>query len=640
MERIVIIAPSKEFADTVRSVDQAKKFKLYSPTDHHDFSFKETVPLAKKEEAFGAEVLITRGGQATLLRKLLTIPVVEVKMTVLDILRIVHSLKNQYQKIGLVGVENIICDYRELGMYININIYPVFSYDQDLKVQINQAISDRVQYIVGDGMSVDYAKKMGIPGMKLMPSQTSVIEAIEQAENLVRARRQERTNTEQLRMTLETAQDGILLIDTDEKIVLLNKRAANFLKLDRQQSIGEKINGVGEELSKLIHKKQEFEEEVLEHPPFILSISMRKIMVVEELVGWVLSMQDVTKIQKLEQKIRKKLKLQGFEAKHGINEIIAHSSVMKNLIQKIKYFSQTESTILLLGETGTGKELIAQSIHNNSNRKNNPFVPINCGALSDTLLESELFGYEGGAFTGANRNGKAGIFELAHTGTIFLDEIGEIPLALQSRLLRVIQEREIMRIGGSAIIPIDVRIIAATHRNLISDVKSGKFRADLFYRLNVLTLRIPPLRERQEDLPALIEFLLFKICNHYHFDPIKLPNDMLPKLAAYPWPGNIRELENLLERVTVLFHSDIPKAIVLQEVEEEISKNQSVMQDESNDRTPFSYQTQTLQQIENDVIDLRLQHFNGNKERTAQSLGMSRATLWRKLNDIKNHNKN
>ena len=637
MSKIVVIAPSREFADIVRT-SAGDQFKIYVPDSDRDFSFKETVPIAKREEALGAEVIVTRGGQATLLKQKVNIPVVEVKMTVLDILRTVHSLKTRYQRIGLIGVENIICDYRELGSYIDIKIYPVFSYEHDLDLQVKKAISDHVDFIVGDGMSVDYIKQFGIPGIKLMPSKTSVQEAFDIAENLVLARFKERKINEQLRIILETTQDGIFIISNDSQILLANSRALNLLKLERDEFINRKIESalmIEQELLHLIKERQEFNGEIAKLPDSVLSVSKRIITVGEDKIGWVVTLQDVTQIQKLERKIRRQLNNNGFLAKQSLSDMVAIAPNMKNVIEKITHFSKTDSTILLRGETGTGKELVAQSIHNQSHRKNRPFVPINCGALPSNLLESELFGYEPGAFTGANRNGKAGLFELAHTGTIFLDEIGEIPLELQSRLLRVIQEREIMRIGGSSIITVDVRVIAATHRDLQTDINEGKFRADLFYRLNVLQIPLPPLRERKEDISFLVNMLLDKISDRYTCQKPILSKEIIDTFLSYSWPGNIRELENVLERLVVLSQADIPREVVLQEMMKELEENNS--RQIGNQREEADYHPMingTLKDIEKQVILNHLEKFNGNKDLTARNLGISRATLWRKLKEV------
>lgn len=258
---------------------------------------------------------------------------------------------------------------------------------------------------------------------------------------------------------------------------------------------------------------------------------------------------EVSEIQKKDDQVRKLLygKNYGYIAKYTFDDIALGSAKMSRLISDAKRLALTDSTILITGESGTGKELLAQSIHNYSPRADNPFVAVNFAALSDSLIESELFGYDEGAFTGAKKTGKKGLFELAHNGTIFLDEIGDASLWVQARLLRALEEKEIMRIGGTKVIPVNVRIIAASNKDLRKSVAQGNFRADLFYRLNVFRLHMPALRERQESIPLLIQSLLKK------FDSSKtLTDEAMARLLEYPWQGNIRELKNVIEYAVIL----------------------------------------------------------------------------------------
>ena len=291
------------------------------------------------------------------------------------------------------------------------------------------------------------------------------------------------------------------------------------------------------------------------------------------------------------------------------------------LVEKVKVakkFSKTQSNIFLQGDTGTGKEIFAQSIHNTSSRKNGPFVAVNCGALSESLLESELFGYVKGAFTGASKDGKAGYFELAHKGTIFLDEIGELPFQLQSRLLRVIQEREIKRLGDEKVIPIDVRIIAATNQNLHSLIAQSKFREDLFYRLQVLKIRIPSLRERKTDIPLLAENFInrFKVKEKKE---IIFTSSAKESLMQYEFYGNIRQLENVCERLVIMCDRELTQDTV-----------QMVMDEEES--TKFEKDV-NIYDNKKDYYQRVLEEVQYNKQLAADKLGISRTTLWRRLNN-------
>jgi two-component system, NtrC family, response regulator HydG len=315
-------------------------------------------------------------------------------------------------------------------------------------------------------------------------------------------------------------------------------------------------------------------------------------------------------------------------ADYDLRNIIGKSRPMKALIDMMAMIAPSEATVLITGESGTGKELIAKSIHHNSPRKDHPLVVVNCAALTETLLESELFGHEKGAFTGADRR-REGRFMQADKGTIFLDEIGETSAAMQARLLRVIQEREIQRVGGEETISVDVRIIAATNRNLEEEVKNGAFREDLFYRLNVVTLHIPPLRERHEDIPLLAQHFLEKYSDKNHkkvkgFSPLAM--DMLLK---YPWPGNVRELENTIERAVILLPDDY---ITDKELPSTITESHA----ERSGRPappPTVAANRPLEEIEREAILATLEDTGGNKSETARRLGINRKTLHKKLKE-------
>ncbi|MDK9708331.1 MAG: sigma-54 dependent transcriptional regulator [Desulforhopalus sp.] len=317
-------------------------------------------------------------------------------------------------------------------------------------------------------------------------------------------------------------------------------------------------------------------------------------------------------------------------ADYDLKNIIGKSKPMKELVEMLAMIAPSEATVLITGKSGTGKELIAKSIHHNSRRKDQSLVVVNCAALTETLLESELFGHEKGAFTGADKR-REGRFMLADKGTIFLDEIGETSAAMQAKLLRVIQEREIQRVGGEETLSVDVRILAATNRNLEEEVKSGKFREDLFYRLNVVTLRVPPLCERQDDIPLLAQYFLEKFATKNHkqvkgFSPLAM--DMLLKHA---WPGNVRELENTIERAVILLldahitEKELPATITDAYTEKSDWVEQSV--------APTVAAIRPLEEIEREAILATLEDSGGNKSVTAKNLGINRKTLYKKLKE-------
>jgi transcriptional regulator with PAS, ATPase and Fis domain len=321
----------------------------------------------------------------------------------------------------------------------------------------------------------------------------------------------------------------------------------------------------------------------------------------------------------MESKFRS-LQTRGLTAAYHFGDIVYKSSLMEQAVRQANIYAQTNLTVLIEGETGTGKEMIAQSIHNASQRRDGPFVAINCAALAESLLESELMGYEEGAFTGAKKGGKAGLFELAHNGTLFLDEINQISPPLQGKLLRVIQERTVMRLGGSRMIPVNVRILAASNENLREKVRGGLFRSDLYYRISTLCVRLPPLRERREDILPLME----------HFsretEPTGLDlSELYRRVSDYDWPGNIRELENYVLRSGILHSHGVSLQSGLFQDCLQAEPGQVPGSDE------ISVHIGTLSHMERELVAAVLQRLGGNQSQAARLLGVSRNTVASKL---------
>ncbi len=287
--------------------------------------------------------------------------------------------------------------------------------------------------------------------------------------------------------------------------------------------------------------------------------------------------------------------------------------------------AQSSSTVLLLGESGTGKGLYARAIHSGGARREGPFVKVNCGAIPENLLESELFGYEEGSFTGAQKGGKPGKFELAHQGTIFLDEIGDLPYNMQAKLLRVLQEKEIERVGGRHSIPVEARIIAATNKDLREEVHRGSFREDLYYRLDVLTINVPPLREVASDIPLLVDNLLERLCHKLHLPPKTIREEVVGVFCRYPWPGNVRELENILERLLNLVEGDV---ISVEHLPPHLWQH---VQTSRYLAAGHSLEKLTAD-LEREAIENALRTTGNNRTRATELLGLHRSTFYEKLN--------
>ncbi|WP_430812610.1 MULTISPECIES: sigma 54-interacting transcriptional regulator [unclassified Carboxylicivirga] len=342
-----------------------------------------------------------------------------------------------------------------------------------------------------------------------------------------------------------------------------------------------------------------------------------------KLIGLVISIRELENVYNLVNKYT------GMQARFTFKDIIAKSQHMRKLVDYAKTIADSPSTILIEAESGTGKEVFAQSIHNASSRYDRGFVAINCAAISDNLIESELFGYDDGAFTGAKKGGHPGKFELANGGTLFLDEVGDMKPEVQVKLLRAIQEGAITRVGGEKNIPVDVRIIAATNKNLKLEVQKGNFRLDLFYRLSVIPLKIPALRERMEDLPSLIRFFITKKALRLQKKAPQLRYSTLQQFLEYDWPGNIRELENAIEQYVIL-DGNIDFEQIKKEPTDKVPPNRPNTLVESANN-PLAPSLSTVKDMEKALITHTLKHFNNNMTHTAKSLGVSRNTLYLKL---------
>ncbi|MBB6482665.1 sigma-54 interaction domain-containing protein [Spirochaeta isovalerica] len=354
--------------------------------------------------------------------------------------------------------------------------------------------------------------------------------------------------TEELDQLLDLSHDGILLTDKEGKILIYNKKFKEIFDLKgklRDQNIGEILK----EIDPAIYSENDFHDDLIHFKKKIINLEKRNVIHFNKEERMYFSFQEVTHIKKLEQNLSRKLRQKGHVARYSLNDIVTTSSEMKNIVQKAKKIAQTDLTVLITGESGTGKEILAQAIHNASPRKNQPFIAVNSAAIPESLIESELFGYESGSFTGALKEGKPGLFEKAHNGTIFLDEIGDMPNHLQSKLLRVLQERQIVPVGSDRVIDIDIRVIAATHKSPTEMIESGSFRKDLFYRLNVFPLELPSLSERVQDIPPLLKRFTG---NRFLFSP-----ECIDLLKNHNWPGNIRELYNIAQYISTFEERDI-----------------------------------------------------------------------------------
>lgn len=433
----------------------------------------------------------------------------------------------------------------------------------------------------------------------------------------------------QLLTTIQSINSGIIMVDNLGIITQYNERAKQFLRLPRLDLFRKNLANIidfDKSSMNILDTRKDFanrEVTLCNNLGTSLNLSLTASIIYDgfhEKQGILFVIEEQRRVHKLVSK------MSGFFARYTFESIICGSPAMEEAINIGKLAAQNDSTVLILGESGTGKELMAQAIHNASDRASGPFIAINCSSLPRGLIESELFGYEGGSFTGANKDGNPGKFELASGGTIFLDEIGDMPLDLQATLLRVIQTREITRIGGKMAKPVDVRIMAATNVNLAESVQNKNFREDLYYRLNVFPVLIPPLEQRKEDIPVLIDHFIQGYDHRGKSHISGISNEALEVLMAYSWPGNVRELQNIIERMVnmsegpLLTERDVPDEILKGIPTAPVNFSAPILK-----RSPAGMSTERSR-----IID-QLRTDEGNVTKTAAALGIPKRTLYRKL---------
>jgi PAS domain S-box-containing protein len=588
---------------------------------------------ARAAEAAGAEVIISRGGTASTIAAAVSLPVVEIRVTSSDVLRCFRQLETFHGKVGLAGFSNIIYGCEEVGGLLGLEMVQVpIAGKAEAERVVAAAQAAGVRHLIGDHISYLCARQMGMGATLIESGREGIAQAIFEAQHVLRVRCEERAKSQQVRTILDSVSDGILAVDANGRVILFNPQAERVFGLSAAAVIGKRVTDVipGSHLDEVLRSGRPQVGEIQQVGQNRLAATRRPVRVGNAIVGAVATLHDVTELQKYEQLVRQKLNRHGHVARHSLESIVCVSAVMRRVVADARRYAPTDATVLVLGESGVGKELLAQGIHRASRRRQGPFVAVNCAAMPETLLESELFGYEQGAFTGARKGGKQGLFELAHGGTIFLDEVGEMPLSLQSRLLRVLQEKEVMRLGGDAVIPVDVRVIAATNRDLTAELAAGRFREDLYYRLDLLRLQVPPLRERPEDIPALVDDLGVRLQETYGRRPAFGPA-ALAVLQRHRWPGNVRELANLLERLALVSEGnsiDAGTVAAYLPAPAPASPGRAHSPATPAESWPDNL---TLAEIEKLAIGRALAAERGNLQRAAARLGLHRTTLYRKL---------
>ena len=621
MFRILLVAPYAGLADLAREICQK------SP--HHDISLDIVEATGVKwadDLNLKVDVVISRGVTARALHQRFSsrTPIVELYVTGYDVIRIVHLCKQKYApaRIFVVGSESMISGVNSIADALGVPIFslPVTN-EEDTASCLAAHVNKETDVVVGGNMSVGIAREMGFRAEFIESGPESVEHAFGEAIRVARATASERESAGRMRTIVNAVDDGIIAFDERGIVTLTNTAACQLL--ERENAIGRHLNellpGLDYRFSALSGKSDHGIVVNLGERKF--AATLLPVTVKDTVTGGIATFEETARLQEVEGRVRSTLHYKGLKARYTFSDCIGKTEVIRSAIEQARRFSQTDANLLIFGETGTGKEIFAQSVHNASRRRNGPFVAVNCAALPENLLESEFFGYVTGAFTGASKAGKAGLFELAHRGTLFLDEVSEIPLSLQGRLLRILQEREVMRLGDDRVIPVDTRILAATNKNLKELADSGLFRQDLLYRLDVLSLSLPPLRERRDDIPLLTRFFL----QRFGCSPESLTPEAEQLLSRNDWLGNVRELRNICERLAVLFtESHITGK------DARLALGPKALAPVDNSHHP-EIEISNMRSMQRELVVQALKQTRGNKRQAAQLLGISRATLWRKI---------
>ena len=538
---------------------------------------QETVKCAQTLVAAGAEIIITRKGTRRIVEEVTNLKVVSLNNSLSDYLWMLKERGlHTPGLIAFFSYDPMSSDILQMCEMLEVQTKNyIFKSFADCRGCVERALKDGAVFSVGGAWTDPWAKRLGLPHVIVENSVETILNALESATQLRRVQVEEaekqclfKTQSEMYQAVLDFTHDAILAIDENGRIQVLNPPAERIMGCRAADSVGQPVEAVlpNTLLPDVLESGEKQLDQIMQIHQTLCNTNRIPILVDGQRRGVVATFQDVKQLQNSEQKIRLKLHEKGLVAKYAFNDILGDSPAIRSTIQIARSYAASRASVLILGETGTGKELFAQSIHNASDRRDGPFVAINCAAVSNSLLESELFGYEAGSFTGASRGGREGVFELAHGGTLFLDEIGEIPRETQVELLRVLQEKEIRRVGGSRVIPVDVRIIAATNKDLLQETVEGRFREDLYYRLDVLDLKLPPLRERGDDVKILGLHLFRQLPGGK--DPIMQSQFLylLEQVGPYQWYGNIRELQNFVERANILMRNAGASSVTVSDI--------------------------------------------------------------------------
>ena len=618
MIEVLVIVPYEEL---LHEYEEAIA-KAHDPRVHFTTSFMYGTDARNLSRASDYDIIVVRGMTSRALsEKYPETTIVDIKMDAFDVSSALLEAKKKFpgiRKIGLILPSSSICSASILTELLGIEVVMrEVRGEEHMESTLREMVKEGCEVFIGGLTLKRVSEKMGLEYVHIKTGPSAIESSIKDAITAAHILDRERSRLGFMKSLVNNTPDSLFIIDDKGKITAANHAASSFFRrpnlvgMDAKDLFPLEIYSVCDDVE-VVQTIGDQTVLITEHPVHIEG---------EKRATYV-SLRLVEDIRRTEKKIRSKLQEKGLTAKYSFSDIVTEQVEMKQLVAKALRYAHVEGNVLLTGETGTGKELFVQSMHNASPRRDKPFVAVNCAALSEQLLESELFGYTEGSFTGAQKGGKTGLFELAQGGTIFLDEIGEMPIRFQAKLLRVIQEREIRKIGGDEFIPVDVRIMSATNQNIPDLIEKGLFRRDLYYRINLLTLHIPPLRERLDDIPAIFKRFVERKSKALNIVPPMVEKDALECLKGYSWPGNIRELRNVAERAVIFSSSNCITRDTLKEIDVSVGEKKA----SEEKKIPLTSEELYRRYVES---GLTLNDF-------ALSIGISRTTLWRKFKVLNN----
>lgn len=635
-----MLSTSFSFAFVSNSAVVAEKVQTYA--QEHGWpleevrlaTMEEALPVAKQLFDQGVDVILGGGGTGKLLRRHLNEPVVTISRSHMSILQALMEAREYTDNVAVTCYDAIPPWSELFSRLLHIRLQPIrFTNSRELTLGITQAIAQGAGCVVGGGVCVSIAQAHHCPGIVVCPGNEALERAFEEASNIAQARRRDREHAAWLQDVVDALHEGVIGVDPAGKLALSNPVARQALGQDRLRD-GWALQHLG--LAESLETGRPTEGTLKGENGQDLVFTSSAV-VVDGIQKGALSVLTPDVVLTDLQRRLKHSRQAGLRAKFTLNDLLGESPSMRTLRVHAQRFAESDAGIYIHGESGTGKELLAHAIHNASPRRHAPFVAVNCGALPESLLESELFGYAEGAFTGARRGGKQGLFELAQDGTIFLDEIADISAAVQVRLLRVLESGEIFLLGGDRPVTVNARVVCSSWKDLVQEVREGRFRADLYYRLTLLRLEMPPLRERLQDMTLLVRHIMRRMGMIHK----KMPPEAIELLCSYPWPGNVRELDALLRRYCLMSTSDAFQMPLLQELLLDMRQTQGILASprrvpenrEEQDLPASGSLRQRLRLMEKKIIRQELVRQQYSKKSTARSLGISLNTLWRKMCD-------